>query len=45
MALIAIGHGQRSGEIHVYRTENGPSDEELGALIGQVAVTMLMSRR
>ena len=25
IALIAVGHDEHSGEIHVYRTEDGPS--------------------
>lgn len=43
IALVAVGHDQRSGEVHVYRTEDGPTDIEIGALIGQVAVRMMRS--
>lgn len=44
IALIAVGHDHRAGEVHVYRPEGGPSDAELGALIGEVAVRLMDSR-
>ena len=41
IALIAVGHDARSGELHCFRTEDGPSDTALGLLIGQVAVRLM----
>lgn len=42
-ALLAIGHDERSGELHVYRTENGPSDADVGALMAQAALMLMHS--
>lgn len=44
IALLAIGHDQHSGDLHCYRTEDGPSDPELGALIAQVALQLMNHR-
>ena len=42
VALIAVGHDEHAGDVHCYTFEDGPlSDEDLGALIAQVAITLM----
>ena len=41
IALVAVGHNLNAGAVHVYRNEDGLSDQELGALMGQVAGEMM----
>jgi hypothetical protein len=40
IALIAVGHDWNSGVLHVYRTEDGPSDLEVGALVVQAGAEL-----
>jgi len=45
IALVAVGHDERSGELHVYRTENGPRDYDLGRLVSAVGAQLMRSDR
>lgn len=40
IALIAVGHDDRAGELHLYRTEDGPSDAEIGYLVTTAGLTL-----
>ncbi|HEV8639400.1 MAG TPA: hypothetical protein VG370_34765 [Chloroflexota bacterium] len=41
LVLVAVGHDERSGTVYVCRTEDGPSDAEIGALLRRVAQELM----
>ncbi len=41
IALVAVGHDHVSGQLHLYRTEDGPSDQELGALVSEAGLALM----
>jgi hypothetical protein len=45
IALIAVGHDQHAGELHLYRTEDGPSDAQVGLLVTAAGRTLFRSGR
>jgi hypothetical protein len=40
VVLIAVGHDERSGEVHVFRPDGGFSDPALQLLVMEVAARM-----
>lgn len=42
LVLVAVSHDadEHRGDVHVYRTEDGPTDAALGALLQAVALQM-----
>jgi len=45
IALVAVGHDERSGELHVYRTEDGPSDYAVGRLVSAAGAELMRADR
>jgi hypothetical protein len=45
IALVAVGHDEHAGELHVYRTEDGPRDYDVGRLVSAAGAGLMRADR